>query len=49
MLITSASLLTGIKLRYQSEEDVEVNVSFAVNAKEVRNKERQGIEKTTSG
>lgn len=46
MLVISASLLPDIKLRHQGEEDVEVNVSFAVNAKEGRNKGRQGIEKT---
>lgn len=49
MLITSVSLLPAIKLRPQSEEDVEVKVSFAVNAKEGRNRGSQGIEKTASG
>lgn len=49
MLIISVSLLPAIKLRPQSEEDVEVKVSFAVNAKESRNRGSQGIEKTASG
>lgn len=49
MLIISDSLSPAIKLRHQSEKDVEVKVSFAVNAKECRNKGRQGIGKTASG
>lgn len=49
MLIISASLLPAIKLRHQSEEDVEVKVSFVAKVKEGRNRGRQGIEKTAYG